>query len=186
MKDRLHKTSEYLAKNLETLRKKKNFSQMQLAKLATIPRTTLTHLESGSGNPTLSNLLKLSGVLQVSIEELLRKPYADFKLLKKNQIPVKLKARGAAKIYKILMDSVPGMEIDKMEIDTEGCFTGVPHTKGTKEYFYCEQGNFEIFVVGEKHVLTPGDLLIFAGDQAHSYRNCGKKSAIGFSVVAFL
>ena len=64
----------YLAKNVEALRRLRQMSHNQLAQLAEIPRSTLTHIESGSGNPSLQNLLKVAQALQVSIEELLSPP----------------------------------------------------------------------------------------------------------------
>lgn len=186
MDNQLENYSIYLAQNLENLRKKRNFSQMQLATLSHIPRSTLAHLESSAGNPTIETLLKISKVLQVSIEELIKKPISESKLIKKDQVPVKIKDRGQSKIFKILMDKVPGMEIDKMQLNAGSSFTGIPHTRGTKEYFYLEKGILDIIIAGEIHHLTSGDLLIFKGDQAHSYANRSSKMAIGFSVVAFL
>ena len=37
----------------------------------------MTHIESGSGNPSLHNLIKVAAALQVSIEELLTRPRTD-------------------------------------------------------------------------------------------------------------
>jgi hypothetical protein len=31
--------------------------------------------------------------------------------------------------------------------------------------------------------VAPGDVLVFRGDQRHSYRNAGKDQAVGYSVV---
>ena len=42
-----------LGRNLEQLRKKRGMSQGQLARSAGLPRSTLTYIESGEGNPSL-------------------------------------------------------------------------------------------------------------------------------------
>ena len=40
-------------------------------------------------------------------------------------------------------------------------------------------------VAGELYNLTPGDSLVFRGDQRHTYRNPGRTIAVAVSVVAF-
>ena len=62
---------------------------------------------------------------------------------------------------------------------------GVPHTQGTREYLTCERGNIELTVTGRKFELEAGDVVVFAGDQKHGYRNVGRGLAIGHAVVTF-
>ena len=54
---------------------------------------------------------------------------------------------------------------------------------GTREYFTCEAGEVVVAVAGESWTLTAGDVLVFRGDQRHSYRNAGRETAVGYSVV---
>jgi quercetin dioxygenase-like cupin family protein len=63
--------------------------------------------------------------------------------------------------------------------------TGTPHTPGTREYLSCESGEIELVAAGETFVLVPGDVVVFRGDQRHSYANRGRKTAVGYSVVMF-
>jgi len=60
---------------------------------------------------------------------------------------------------------------------------GIPHLTGTREYLTCERGSIEIAITGDRHVLKPGDVVVFRGDQKHSYLNAGEHAAVGFSVV---
>lgn len=173
-----------LGANLLSLRKERGLSQAALAEIANVPRSTLTYMESGLGNPSLSNLLKIAGALQVKLEELLATPRADCQLFRQSDIPMQLKGKGAVKVFKLLPDPIPGMEIDRMEIKAGGLLGGVPHTKGTKEYFTCIEGSIEIRVSGESYQLNPGDVLAFPGDSSHSYRNLGRKITVGISVIA--
>src|SRR5665213_389903 len=94
------KISRYLADNIFALRTKKSLSQGQLAKMAEIPRSTLTHMESGSGNPSLQNLAKLSAALQVGLEELLARPRSECELRDLEDIPVV--KRGRVRVLKLL------------------------------------------------------------------------------------
>ena len=63
---------------------------------------------------------------------------------------------------------------------------GVPHTTGTREYLSCERGKVELIAGGKHHLLNKGDMLVFRGDQRHSYRNPDKQRvSISISVVCF-
>jgi transcriptional regulator with XRE-family HTH domain len=184
MSNALEHLSDFLAKNLLSLRVKRGFTQGQLARIAGIPRSTLTHLESGEGNPSLQTLAKVSAALQVGIEEILSRPRAECKHIKSSEVPRVKRSGGTVTLLKLLPDPIPGMEIDRMELDEGARVGGVPHVANSKEYFVCIKGKVQISVPGAWYELVEGDVLAFPGDQAHSYRNVGKGMAVGMSVVA--
>ncbi|MGE0614912.1 MAG: helix-turn-helix domain-containing protein [Bacteriovoracia bacterium] len=173
-----------LAKNLAHLRAARGLTQQTLAQLAGIPRSTVTHIESGVGNPSLANLWRLAAALQVSIEELLARPRPRVKHVRREEVPRIKRAQGAVWISKLLPDPVPGMEMDRMEIEPGGRMGGVPHLAGTKEYLTCASGEVVLRVAGDSYRLKPGDVVAFPGDQAHAYENPGRSLAVCFSVVA--
>ncbi len=146
----------------------------------------LATLESGDGNPTLSVLAKLALALQVSIEELLSTPRAQCQVFPKGSLKTQTRARGKASIAKLLPDPVPGMNIDRMELEPGARITGVPHRPGTREYLCCEKGRITLWAAGERFEVGPGDVAAFQGDQRHSYANEGTRPAVGFSVVALV
>lgn len=170
-----------LARNIKSLRETRGATQAQLAKLAGIPRATWTHLESGASNPTLAVLHRVASALQVSLEELVAKPRASARLYRREALPVRM--RGAGLLRKLLPDPLPGMEFDRMELPPKVRITGVPHTPGTREYLTCESGELALVASGERFLLQPGDVVVFRGDQKHSYENPGMKTAVGYSVV---
>lgn len=175
--------SGYLAKNVAQLRGNKGLTQAQLAKTAGLPRSTVTHVESGSANPSLSNLLALAGALQVSLEELLSKPRKELAHIPAADVPIQEKANGKVRIHKLLPDKVRGLDIDLMEFEAHAHMPGHPHLRGTKEYLYVVEGELTVFVNGVATVVSRGDVLAFEGDQAHGYKNTGGKKARGLSVV---
>jgi quercetin dioxygenase-like cupin family protein len=75
------------------------------------------------------------------------------------------------------------MEIDRMEIPVRARLVGIPHVAGTTEYLTVERGTIELVASGESWTLGPGDVVVFRGDQKHSYANPGDKVAVGYSVV---
>ena len=54
---------------------------------------------------------------------------------------------------------------------------------GTREYLACEAGTIVLAAAGERWTLRAGDVVVFRGDQRHSYVNPGAAIAVGYSVV---
>ncbi len=173
--------AENLALNLKQIRESRGLSQVQIARLAGLPRPTWTHLESGAGNPTVQVLVKVASALQVSIEELLGPPREVCRLYEAHTQP--LRKRGDVTLRRLLPDATPGMELDRMELPAGARMVGVPHRTGTREYLCCEKGSLELWVSGNVFRLNPGDVLVFRGDQKHTYTNPGREKAVAHSVV---
>jgi transcriptional regulator with XRE-family HTH domain len=169
------------AQNLRQLREARGLTQQQIAKLASVPRATWAHLESGEANPTLTVLHRVARALAVSIEELLAVPRAACAFYAKDSIRVV--TRGEVEIRKLLPDPIPGTEMDRLELPPNARMTGVPHTPGTREYLTCESGEIVLVAAGETWRLRAGDLVAFRGDQRHSYANPTARVAVGYSVV---
>ncbi len=173
-----------LADNIRRLRESRNLSQQQLANMSGIPRPTWASLETGSANPTLTVLSKAANALNVSIEELVGPPRSEFQFIAAAN--VRERRRQDAKVRPLVAEAIPGIEITKAELSPGGRMIGVPHKEGTREYLTCERGKVELVAGGEHHVLNEGDMLVFRGDQRHSYINPDKRrKSISISVVCF-
>ena len=173
-----------LADNIRRLREARNMSQQQIAKISGIPRPTWASLETGSANPTLAVLNKAASTLNVSIEELVGAPRNEFEYIPAEN--VRERQRQDAKIRPLVPEALPGLEISRTELAPGGRMVGVPHTTGTREYLTCERGKVELVAGGEHHLLNEGDMLVFRGDQRHSYLNPDKKRvSVSISVVCF-
>ena len=181
--DNLEGISKNLARNLTALRSAHDMTQAGLAKLAGVPRSTITYIESGEGNPSLKNLCKISAALRVSIEELLARPREECQVVRADEIKVEERGGGTSHLFKLLPDPIPGMEIDRMEIDAGGKLPGAPHLESTREYLTCVQGEVTVLVGQDRFELTKGDVLAFPGHRPHGYANYGKEKAICISVV---
>jgi transcriptional regulator with XRE-family HTH domain len=170
-----------IATNLKVLRDSRGLTQGQMAKLSGLPRATWTNLESGGANPTIAVLHRVSTALQVSIEELISPPRAVAKHYPKSALAERI--RSDVRVRNLLPDRLAGMEIDRMELPPQAQMVGVPHTPGTREYLTCELGEIVLTVSGEAFALGSGDVVVFRGDQKHSYRNPTRSKAVGFSIV---
>lgn len=171
----------HLGENLRTLRVTRGLSQHRAAAAAGIPRATWATLESGSANPTLTVLVRVAAALQVRIEELIAPPRPTARLYGGADLPVR--RRGGATVRDLLPEKLPCAELGRIELPPGTGFTGVPHTAGTREYLTCESGTVVLVTGGAQHQLKPRDVLVFPGDQPHSYRNPGRVPAVGYSVV---
>ena len=87
-------------------------------------------------------------------------------------------------IADLLPDPLTGLQIERFELPPGAGMTGVPHTPGTREYLCCERGTVALTASGETWRLSIGDVLVFRGDQKHSYHNPGRQTAVAYSVVA--
>jgi XRE family transcriptional regulator, regulator of sulfur utilization len=170
-----------LGRNIRELRQARGLTQQQMAKLSGLPRATWANLESGDANPTLAVLHAVAMAFQVSLEEIVAEPRASAKLFKRGSLPERL--RGTVRVSTLLPDKVPGMQIERLELPALARMVGVPHTAGTREYLTCESGELQLVASGESFDMEPGDVVVFRGDQRHSYVNHGRRAAVGYSVV---
>lgn len=173
--------AENLARNLRALRDAQGLTQQRLAERAGVPRATLATVESGEGNPTLAVLVRLASALNVSIEELIGPPRDTGRLYRADQLPAR--KRGGVVLGKLLPDPLAGIDIERMALPPGATMVGVPHSAGTREYLFCERGPLALVASGQRYELGDGDVVVFRGDQRHSYHNPGEGPAVAFSVV---
>lgn len=172
-----------LASNIRQLREARGLTQQQVAKLSGIPRPTWTNLESGAANPTLSVLVRVAAALQLRVEELIAPPKASARFYRAHELAQR--QRGQVSVRKLLPDPLAGFELERMEFPQGASMVGIPHTPGTREYLTCERGEVQLQAAGQTWLLAPGELVVFRGDQRHSYKNAGTGTAVAYSVIAF-
>ncbi len=170
-----------IAANTKQLRELRGMTQNQAATLSGIPRPTWATLESGASNPTVSVLMKVASALQVSLEELVSPPRASCKVYRVSELETK--RRGDVLIRTVLPDAIRSLDFDRMQLAPGARMGGVPHRTGTREYLTCESGEVELTVAGSRFVLKEGDVVVFRGDQKHSYANPSRQTAVAYSVV---
>ncbi len=181
--ERDDKTASHLARNLASLRHTRSLTQDGLAKAATLPRSTIANLESGTGNPSLAVLVKVAGALGVPIDELLASPRALVRRWPADELARRHKGRGVA-IRALVPEPVPDEMIELMDFEPGAVMGGTPHLPGTREFFSCLDGRVLLTVAGDRYELGAGDVLAFPGNLPHSYQNADAlRPARGVSVV---
>ena len=61
----------YLAENISYLRKKKSLTQEQLSDILLVTRSTISKWESGTYEPDINSLKRLSEAFNISIDDLI-------------------------------------------------------------------------------------------------------------------
>lgn len=173
--------AENLARSLTQLRELRGWTQQQLAEQSGVPRATVASLESGSANPTLSVLARVAEALHVTLDELTSPPRAVARMYRAPELPQTTRTR--VHIRQLLPDPIPGVTVERMAFDAGARLVGVPHTRGTREYLTCERGRVRLTASGETFELQPGDVVVFRGDQKHSYQALDDEEAVVYSVL---
>ena len=92
--DRPELVAAHLARNLVALRHVRKLTQGALAKTAGVPRSTISNLESSSGNPSLTVLVKVASALGVPLDELLASPRAKVRKWTQDELASQNAGRG--------------------------------------------------------------------------------------------
>jgi transcriptional regulator with XRE-family HTH domain len=175
----------HLSRNLVSLRQVRSLTQDSLAKVAGVPRSTIANLESGTGNPSLTVLIKVANALGVPVDELLAAPHARIRKWSSSEIATQASGNGIVS-RSLIPERIPDELLNVMDFEPGASMRGSPHLAGTREYFTCLTGKVTIYVAGERFDLDAGDVLAFPGNVAHSYKNGDAiHSAQGISAVIF-
>ncbi len=173
----------HLARNLLGLRHARGLTQLELARAAAVPRSTIANLESGGGNPSLAVLVKVSRALGAPIDELLGSPRAKVRRWKPSELASQKRGRGVT-MTPLVPEPVPEELLATMDFAPGAVMGGTPHLPGTREYFTMLDGEVVLVVAGDEHRLEAGEVLAFPGNVPHSYRNAStKRAARGVSIV---
>jgi transcriptional regulator with XRE-family HTH domain len=171
----------YIAQNIRQLRLIRNMTHEQLARLSGVSRPTWSNLESGTADPTVSVLAKVAAALQVPVEELISPPKAQAGVYQADS--TEKEHRGGVIIRRVLPDNLLGLELDRIELPPGSEVTGIPRRLGVMEYLVCESGRIELEVLEMIYELSPGDAVIYQGDQQHSFANREMDVAVAYIAV---
>lgn len=138
-----------IGKRIALLRKHKGYSQEELAKLISIPRTALAQVETGNRGVTTEELLMFSNTLEFSIDKFLTK---DFQVNTEEE-PTE-KTKGKLKTEERV--SVPKLKVDKFKqvllYILEKC-AGKPNVGETVLYKLLYFAEFNYYEVYEEHLV---------------------------------
>lgn len=159
-----------VGERVEALRKRRGWTQAELAVRTELSRTILSKIERGDGNPSIGTLWRISRSLEVPLGDLLEDPSPP-------RTRVIRATEGDA------MDDPSGMvgrllHADRRERRTEVYAIAFPeaayraspaHLPGTEEVVVVTSGSLKVGPTITAQTLGAGDAMWFASDVAHHY-----------------
>ncbi len=159
-----------MAKALQRERARLGLSLSEAAKRAGVSKSTLSQLETGTGNPSIETMWALATAYGVQIAQLLEPPRARVSRVRFKDLP-QLPSSSASYSAALLSPGNAGMRRDVYVITAEPgpARESRPHPPGTVEHLLLTSGKARVVCDGESVVLEAGDFLTHAGDLEHSF-----------------
>jgi transcriptional regulator with XRE-family HTH domain len=161
---------EVIAASLRRERQRTGLSLTEVARRAGIAKSTLSQLESGTGNPSLETLWALCVALDVPFSRLLDPPAPETQVIRAGEGPTVDSAQ-ADYHATLLASSGPGARCDIYRIAAEPGHprASEPHMPGVVEHTVIGAGRALVGVTGQATELGPGDYIRYPADRPHVF-----------------
>ena len=161
---------EVIAASLRRERRRTGLSLTEVARRAGIAKSTLSQLESGTGNPSVETLWAICVALDVPFSRLLDPPRPHTQVIRAHEGPT-VAAAEADYLATLLAGCPPGARRDIYRIQAEPGHprASEPHMPGVVEHVVLSTGRALVGVTGEPVELAPGDYIKYPGDVAHVF-----------------
>ena len=144
--------------NLGRLRRDRRLSLSEMARVSKIAKATLSNLEAGTGNPTVTTLSSLANVLGVPTAELLESPAP--RLIRANEGPF---SKGPVTVGRLVTrHHSSSVDIHEVVFKADKAFESKQPESDAVEQIYVLVGNLRIEIGDEVYHLDPGDLIQYA------------------------
>jgi transcriptional regulator with XRE-family HTH domain len=169
--------------SLRRERARTGFSLTELARRAGIAKSTLSQLESGTGNPSLETLWALSNALGVPLSRLIDPPSSDIRVIRAGE-GVVMHAERDPYASVMLASCPPGARRDIYRVRAEPGTGHLAraHTAGTVEHLILGAGRVLAGPEGKAVELGPGDYLRYPGDIPHLF-NALEPDTLGLIIM---
>ncbi|MFG2911981.1 helix-turn-helix domain-containing protein [Kitasatospora sp. NPDC048298] len=160
-----------IAASIRRERERSGLSMAELARRAGIAKSTLSQLESGSGNPSVETLWALGVALNVPFSRLVDPPRPVVKVIRAGEGPVTHSER-ADYAATVLSSCPPNARRDIYRIEAQPGETRAsdPHMPGTVEHVMIGAGRALVGPTEAPVELGPGDYVSYPGDAPHVFR----------------
>ncbi|WP_200956725.1 XRE family transcriptional regulator [Thermococcus barophilus] len=144
-----------LARNIRRLREEKGLSLTELAEKAGISKSTLSSLEAGKTNPTISTLWAIADALGV-----------PFGALIGSEKDMEVEEEG---VSVRLIEQSEGIEVYLMRLNAKSIRKAEPHPQGVKEHVLVVKGSVLVGSLDAPKLVSAVEKITFRGDQPHVY-----------------
>lgn len=170
-----------IAAQVRLRRTQRGFTAAELARQAGLSKATVSALEAGRANPTVDTLDALARALRIPLTDLLtRGTDPGPMLLRGTPMP----DAGPARELLRRVGGGNSVEMWRLRLPSGTQVDGVAHSPGTTEILFVSSGTVTAGPVADLVALGRGDLLAFAGDQAHLYRSAQEPAEVIMLIVS--
>jgi transcriptional regulator with XRE-family HTH domain len=160
-----------IAASLKRERRRAGLSLAEVARRADIAKSTLSQLESGTGNPSVETLWALSVTLDVPFAQLVEPARPRVRVIRAGEGPTFASER--ADYDATLLASCPPharRDIFLVSVQPGEPRESEPHMLGVIEHVVISRGRALVGVVEEPVEVGPGDYIAYPGDVAHVFK----------------
>lgn len=177
-----------VGRNLRRLRTRRGYSLERFAKLSGVSRGMLSQIELGKSTPTIGLLWKIATALDVTFATLTAAGAVGGTAVLRHDKAKILASSGGKFTSRALFPFDGGRRTEFYELRIAAGHEehAEPHAPGTVENLVVVEGVLEVFDGVERHVLAPGDAIIFEAALPHSYRNPGASEAVTYLVMTYV
>ncbi|CAI0783689.1 helix-turn-helix domain-containing protein [Serratia entomophila] len=151
-------------------RERLNLSVTELAKRAGIAKSTLSQLETGSGNPSLETLWALAMALDVPVSRLISQPRRHVQVIRADEGVTTLSEQ-ANYAATLLATCPPGAQRDiyRLRVQPGEPRISRPHMPGTVEHVIISSGRARLGPADRPEELGAGDYISYSADREHIF-----------------
>jgi transcriptional regulator with XRE-family HTH domain len=159
-----------IATALRKERTRAGLTLTELARRAGIAKSTLSQLESGTGNPSVETLWALGVALDVPFSRLVDAPQQQVRVIRAGEGPVTY-AEHAGYAATLLASCPPQARRDLYRVSAEPGEPrrSDPHQAGTSEHVVLTSGRARVGPAAAPLDLVVGDYVCYAGDLPHVF-----------------
>lgn len=159
-----------IAASLHRERQRAGLSLTEVARRAGVAKSTLSQLESGTGNPSVETLWALSVALDVPFSRLVEPSRPRVQIIRAGEGPA-VASEQADYVATLLASCPPNARRDIYRISAQPgpVRASEPHMPGVVEHVVLCAGRARAGVADEPVELGPGDYLAYPGDAPHVF-----------------
>lgn len=158
----------------------------ELARTSGLSKTILSRIESGSGNPSIETLWRISEALQVPLGALLDPPSAPAVRVVRGGDGRTLGARSGMVARVVHGDGrVRRTELYELRLASGTEHRSASHLPGTEEVVFALEGRLRAGPDHDPVDLEPGDAVVFAASGPHAYVALGPRDARALCLMSY-
>ena len=165
----------YLGQKLRQLRKEQNLTQLELAQQVGITNGQISTIERGVSSPSLTTLQRIAKALNVPIPEFFEdERKKEIELVRKGQ-GRKVATEGESLSLEVLLgrSNQGAFNVFMLTVESGEMRLNPRPSMPDEYYLYVLRGKCEIELLGESHVLDPGDSVFVKAQRDQIIRNVG-------------